>query len=150
MKRLVVIVGFIVALVGVVYGASLFLKNDNEVKIVSYDMDASDSKHYNLGDSVVVDDIEFDYFGYSLQYDQELKNYYLDLKIDQDNFVALESAYTFMLAKDDVLLRDTNCVYKNGKIVVCEIKKIEEEHPNQFVIINNKTFKILTTIEMDK
>lgn len=148
-KKLTVIIICLLALFALFIYLTPFLKNDDTPKYVQYDMDASDSNHYKVGEIINVDDASFKMHGFELINSEELRKYQLDLDISSSDYEILQSNYTFMLAKDNNLWKKSNCIYEGDSITVVEIERNPTDTPNQIVIIDNKSFKILSTIDFE-
>lgn len=148
MKKILVIICCLLILLVLFIGTPLFFSNYDTPKYVQYDMDASDSNHYKLNEEVKFNDVTFKILGYELKESDGLKYFHLNLDIDSLNYSTLQSSYTFMLAVDDNLLKKSNCSYENNSVIVVELEPNKTNNPNQIVIIDNGSFKILATINI--
>lgn len=129
---------------------SHFLRNDSS-KMIQYDMDAKDSPHFKLGEKIKIGESDFIINGFDLSKNENnLKNYELKMMINQKDYENLENGYTFMLANNDTLIKKTNCIYEKNTINVVEVEKSTFKNPNQIVVIDNKNFKIVATLDLNE
>lgn len=148
MKKKLLISSICVLMLIVILG---LVNKNNSGKFVQYDTNAEDSPHYKVGEKVKIGKSSFMINDYNLSYDENgLKNYELKMEIDEIDYKYLESGYTFMLAYNDELIEKTNCSYEDNTVNVVEIEKSSIDNPNQIVIIDNKEFEIIATININE
>ena len=146
-KNIIILLICLLLLGGTVVSV-VYISNYNKPKFANYDLDASDSKHYVANEKVNISNESFIYKSHQLLSITETKSWKLDVEIDDDAYQLLHDGYTFMLAKDDQLLLDTNCDYKDGSIILIDFLAEQNRDFNQIVIRDNGNFKILVTIDL--
>lgn len=147
-SRIIITVISIVILIGIIMTFSSLSDNKEEPKFVQYDTDASDSTHYSFNETIKVGKSNFIINGYELIEIDNLRNYILTAEIDKNSYEILQSQYTFMLASEDNLWKKSSCSYEDNTIRIVEIER-NPITPNQFVVIDNSTFKIISTVNID-
>lgn len=149
MKKKILIIPLCVLMLLMIF-VILNKSSKDSSKLVVYDTNAEDSPHYEIGEKIKVGKSNFVINDYKLSYDEnDLINYKLVMDIDKINYENLANKYTFMLANNDELITKTNCSYEDNTINVVEIEKSSIDNPNQIVILDNKEFEILATINLN-
>lgn len=120
--------------------------SDGEKKYVTYDLDASDSQCYTLGELIRFQGLSFKVSGVERYTVNDLREYSICLEIDDNSFNKLQSGYTFMFANDNVVWKRSSCSYDTGLTVV-EIEKNPCE-PNRIVLMDNSSLNILISIDL--
>ena len=148
-KKLIIIflciVAFILSLVGINY-----ISDSDKEKFAVYDIDASDSAHYNLNEDVKINNKTLKLIDYQLLQITHVKEWELNIELSDTTYQMLHDKYSFQLAKDDQLLLKSACSYRNGKIFVVDMLIDENRDFNQIVLINNKDYKIIATINLNR
>lgn len=148
MKKYIKIIICILCLVILLFAIN-YLNTSKKPKFVDYDMDAKDSIHYELGDTIKIDKVNFTILDYeSVDSSEEIK-ILLNLKIDKNNYQLLQDKYTFGFAYNNKFLLQTNCSYDNDKIYVVDFSHDSSRKYNQVVVIDNQSLKIVATIELN-
>lgn len=148
MRKYIKIIISIAIFVSVLIGIN-FINNSQKPKFVTYDMDASNSKHYELGDKIKIKHNSFSILDYQNTKPEGDIELLLDLDITEKVYQLLHDEYTFGLAYDDEYILGSNCDYNNNKIYVINSGESKNKKFNQFVIIKNETLKIIATINLN-
>lgn len=148
MKQYIKIVILIIIFV-LILGIINFVNVSTKPKFVDYDMDATDSKHYNLIDVIKIENVSFSILDYEYIETEKNPQVILNLNINDNSYQLLHDKYTFGLAYNDKYLLKSNCSYNNNELRIVDFSGNKVTQFNQFVIIDNETLKITATINLE-
>lgn len=138
---------FGIVIVCLVFVGIKAFKSSDDPKYVDYDVDASDSQHYKLKETVKVGKTTFVVTDY--EEITENKEWKVNLKIADKAIQLLQDKYSFKFANNDVVIIRAGTEYRGSSVIVVNLLD-ENITFNQFVVIDNESSKILATINLSK
>lgn len=144
-KRIATLIVCILLLILTFITITYFTDKD-KVRIMSYDLDASDSIHYQLNEDIEIEDSLFKIASYEEIVTGEWKLEFIE---KEPAWQTLHDGYTFKLAYDDKVLIDSNCMYEADTIIILDLTEQKAQVFNQFVIVNNRDHEVIATIALE-